>query len=168
MKKLLVIVIAGTLLLTGCGKTDKEKRESKYGKENNSITEKLSGMEEFSGLMILNDATLASQIGLTLDDVENYLGALPYTLDSKFYVAIKPKKGSEDLVKQALDIYTTVLLSKLENSLENTSDEEKSNLQTQIDMINNHMEKEINGYYVYISSSDNDSVLKIIKENLKK
>ncbi|MBQ9182093.1 MAG: DUF4358 domain-containing protein [Bacilli bacterium] len=175
-KKVLILTAVFSLLLTGCGKTKSEQIESKYGTQNETITKSLNDLkitetENFSGLMILDDNTLYTQLGITVDDVQNYVGALPYVLDSKFYIAIKPASSSKEKVKKAIDTYISNLALKFQDdpiSSEGMSEEEKNAHTASLNMLNNHLEKEIDGYYIYISSSDNEKVLKIIQENLKK
>ena len=167
MKKFLVVATVFLLALTGC-KNKSEKIQSKYGDQNKDVVNSLNDTKDeklyFADLMVLDDNTLQTQFGLTVDEVENYVGAVPYILDSRFYVAIKPTSESKDKVKRMLKSYAANLEQRLSDLVTDEDEESKAKLE----MIKNHMEKEVNGYYVYISSSDNEKVLKIIEKKLEK
>lgn len=178
MKKILLTLFVTLFILTGCGKTVEEKRESKYGNQNNEISNSLAnlqigkdGLESFKDLMILDDNTLGTELGLTLNDVENYIAAVPTALDSRLYIIIKPKSGSEEKVKKAISIYFDNIEQRLGDGTslgDNATEEEKKLQEEKIKMVQNHLEKQVNGYYVYIISSDNDAVFKVVENNLKK
>lgn len=157
MKKIIIVLVA-TLVLTGCGKT--KTIEEKYGKNNTEIQEELKeltfGIEEkkyFSDLMILDSNTLRTELGIREEKVENYIGAVSYERNGNYYIIIKPKESKKEYVKKALDSYA--------EHLKNTANEESKPL------LDKSISEEINGYYVYISSNENDKVLNIIKDKLK-
>lgn len=159
MKKI-VIVLALILLVTGCGSKEAKTVEEKHGKENKEITESLKklefGTEEekyFDNLMILDSNTIRTELGIREERVENYVAAVSYERNGNYYIAIKPKEEWKDYVKNALDLYTKTLK-------EQATEETKK-------ILDNSINTEINGYYVYISSNDNDKVLSILKSKLK-
>lgn len=174
MKKGLIIAISLVFLLTGCGKTDSERIKSKYGSSNEKIVESLSNKDDastyFGDLMVLDDNTLSNQLGIRVIDVENYVGSIPYVLDSRFYIAVKPKKDTKERIKESLDIYASYLENRILDEInmnEEMSEEQKADYTKKAEMVKNHLEKEVNGYYIYISSEDNEKVLETITENLK-
>lgn len=174
MRKSLIVALSLLFVVTGCGKSDSEKIKSKYGSSNEKIVKKLESKDDmktyFGDLMVLDDNLLSNQLGVRVEDVENYVGAIPYVLDSKFYIAIKPKKDNKKRVKESLDAYASQLENRIRDEINmNTemSEETKVDYTKKADMVKNHLAKEVNGYYVYISSEDNEKVLKIMTENLK-
>lgn len=150
MKKIIIVLVM-TLILTGCGK--EKTLEEKYGKENDVIKEELKEQENFKDLMILDSNTLRTELGIREEKVENYIAAVSYERNGNYYIAIKPKEEEKEYVKVALDSYV--------EHLKNIADKEAKKL------LDNSISTEISGYYVYISSSDNDKVLEIIKDKLK-
>ncbi len=157
MKKIVIVLII-TLMLTGCGKV--KTIEEKYGKENAKIKEELKeltfGSEEkkyFSDLMILDSNTLRTELGIREEKVENYIAAVSYEKNGNYYIIIKPKDDEKEYVKNALDSYA----EHLKNIADKTANQ----------LLDKSVSDEINGYYVYISSNDNEKVLSIIKDKLK-
>ena len=163
MKKIIVCIIS-LILITGCGCSKKENLsviDDKYKEQNNKIEEKINNItigdnKIFEGLTMLDDNMLGTSLGLTKNDVQNYVIALPTTGDARLYIIIKPKKGKEERVKKQLESYIDYLNQMYEG------DEEKINL------LKNKVYQEYNGYHIYVSSDDNEIALKTIKENLKK
>lgn len=103
--------------------------------------------------MILSSNTLRTELGIREEQVENYIAAVSYERNGNYYIIIKPKEEYKERVKSALEIYTSVLK-------DGATEEAKQILDKSINT-------EINGYYVYISSQDNEKVLNIIKDKLK-
>lgn len=159
MKKILILITL-MLLITGCGKSKNTTVEERHGKTNKEITESLRklefGAEEekyFGNLMILDSNTIRTELGIREERVENYVAAVSYERNGNYYIAIKPKKEWEEYVEKALDSYT-------KNLKENGSDETKI-------LLDKSIKEEYKGYYIYISSNDNDKVLSILKDKLK-
>ena len=157
MKKIIIVLLITIGIITGC----KEKTiEEPHGKQNEEIKEELKtltfGEEEkkyFNDLMILSGNTLRTDLGIREEQVENYIAAVSYERNGNYYIIIKPKKEYKERIKSALEIYTSVLK-------DGATEEAKQILDKSINT-------EINGYYVYISSQDNEKVLNIIKDKLK-
>ena len=157
MKKIIIVLLITIGIITGC----KEKTiEETHGKQTEEIKEELKtltfGEEEkkyFNDLMILSSNTLRTELGIREEQVENYIAALSYERNGNYYIIIKPKKEYKERIKSALEIYTSVLK-------DGATEEAKQILDKSINT-------EINGYYVYISSQDNEKVLNIIKDKLK-
>lgn len=161
MKKSTVITLSTliiVLLITGCG-CNKSKEIDKNEKVNNKINSKIQDMslgdsKIFEGLIVLNDNTLETQLGINRNFVENHaIGISMYNNFPKLYMIIKPKKENKKIVKQALDLY----LNKIK---ENVKDDDKPKYEKAL-------KQEYNGYYVYIVSDDNEKVFSKIKEYLK-
>lgn len=157
MKKIIIVLLITIGIIIGC----KEKTiEETYGKQNDEIKEELKtltfGEEEkkyFNDLMILNSNTLITELGIREEQVENYIAAVSYERNGNYYIIIKPKEEYKERIKSALEIYTSVL--------KNGATEEAKQI------LDKSINTEINGYYVYISSQDNEKVLNIIKDKLK-
>lgn len=157
MKKIVIVLLITIGIITGC----KEKTiEETYGKQNEEIKEELKklefGNEEskyFNNLMVLDSNTLRTELGIREEQVENYVAAVSYERNGNYYIVIKPKEKYKERVKSSLEIYTSVLKA-------GATEESKQILDKSINT-------EINGYYVYISSQDNEKVLNIIKSKLK-
>lgn len=159
MKKILIL-ITFMLIITGCGKNKNTTVEERHGKQNKEITENLRklkfGAEEekyFDSLMVLDSNTIRTELGIREERVENYVAAVSYERNGNYYIAIKPKKDWEEYVENALDLYT-------KNLKENASTDTKV-------LLDKSIKEEYKGYYIYISSNDNDKVLSILKDKLK-
>lgn len=157
MKKIIIVLLITIGIITGCKENTIEET---YGKQNEEIKEELKtltfGEEEkkyFNDLMILSSNTLRTELGIREEQVENYIVAVSYERNGNYYIIIKPKEEYKERVKSALEIYTSVLK-------DGATEEAKQILDKSINT-------EINGYYVYISSQDNEKVLNIIKDKLK-
>lgn len=168
MKKSIIIILITTCLIFITGCTDKvEKIESKNDKVNKNILEIVENKGEIEQLQLIDENILLTSLGLTTNQVDDYIGKIPvYNSPSSYmYIAIKPKKGSEDSVRRALDLY----VSDLENKLSQTKIDEKTGEQKIIEtqsskQIKNMLKKEYKGYYIYISSNENDEIFKILKK----
>jgi len=168
MKKIVILSII-LLLLTGCSK-DKEEKFDKYEENNTEVVNNIKSIEledetkEFENMMVLDNNTLQTQFGLTIDDVDNYVGQVSYELNTKMYLAFKPAKGKEERVKKLVESYINSIETRLEmqkNNIEDTSD-----IDSKINMIKNMVREEYNGYLIYISSNSNDEILTILKNKL--
>ena len=76
MKKILILLCL--ILITGCSDKQEENKYQKYEEDNKKIVEKIQnieidGIKEFEGLMVLDNNTIETEMGLTINDLENYI-----------------------------------------------------------------------------------------------
>ena len=185
MKKILLLTLISTLVLTGCGKKEENKFD-KYEENNKATVEDVKGIEledgtnEFKNMMVLDNNTLETQFGLTVNDVDNYVAQVSYELDARMYVAIKPAKDKTDKVKKMMGLYIDSVKTRLEMEKNNLGPSTTTNeagetvevpadttyLDSQINMIKNYHFEEYNGYLIWVSSSSNEKIVNIIKSKL--
>lgn len=154
MKKVLIgiIVLMSIFFISGCNDKKTEEKIDKTAKVDNNINEKLSSIKDFSNLDVLNDNTLETQLGINRDFVISHSIRIDlYGNTDYFYIVIKPKKEYKEIVQNAVQLYI------------NRSVEESDNKE----IYNNVLKKEYKDYYIYVLSSDNNSVYNIIENNLK-
>ncbi len=154
MKKVLIgiIVLMSIFLISGCNDKKTEEKIDKTAKVDNNINEKLSSIKDFSNLDVLNDNTLETQLGINRDFVISHSVRIDlYGNTDYFYIVIKPKEEYKEIVQNAVQLYI------------NRSIEESDNKE----IYNNVLKKEYKDYYIYVLSSDNNSVYNIIENNLK-
>ena len=154
MKKVLIgiIVLMSIFFISGCNDKKTEENIDKTAKVDNNINEKLSSIKDFSNLDVLNDNTLETQLGINRDIVISHSIRIDlYGNTDYFYIVIKPKKEYKEIVQNAVQLYI------------NRSVEESDNKE----IYNNVLKKEYKDYYIYVLSSDNNSVYNIIENNLK-
>ena len=179
MKKILLITILSLAFFTGCETKEKDKF-SKYEESNNKIVNDVKditteeGNKEFLNMMVLDNNTLETQFGLTVNDVDNYVAQVSYELDARMYLAFKPANGKEERVKKLVGLYIDSVKTRLEmeknnmvpttNELGETIEPDTSYIDKQINMIDNMLKEEYNGYLIYISSSSNDLILSKLKD----
>ena len=173
MKKF-IVALSILLLVTGCGKTAAEKLEAKYGKDNTKLQTNLEKLDVskvdnyFTGLFKLDNNGLETNLGLTLSDVENYIVAVPYVEDAKMYIIVKPASGKDARVKSQIKTYLSTLENKLRQQVEMATDETvKATYTAKADLVKNRLEKTLNGYLIYIVSTDNNAVYNVIEDALK-
>lgn len=154
MKKVLIgiIVLMSIFFISGCNDKKTEEKIDKTAKVDNNINEKLSSIKDFSNLDVLNDNTLETQLGINRDFVISHSVRIDlYGNTDYFYIVIKPKEEYKEIVQNAVQLYI------------NRSIEESDNKE----IYNNVLKKEYKDYYIYVLSSDNNSVYNIIENNLK-
>ncbi len=154
MKKVLIgiIVLVSIFFISGCNDKKTEEKIDKTAKVDNNINEKLSSIKDFSNLDVLNDNTLETQLGINRDFVISHSIRIDlYGNTDYFYIVIKPKEEYKEIVQNAVQLYI------------NRSVEESDNKE----IYNNVLKKEYKDYYIYVLSSDNNSVYNIIENNLK-
>ena len=150
MKKIGIVLLVGIVLLTGCGKTIDEKNEGKNEEIINNVKDK------------------DTSLGLVKDEVDDYVGSIPAYNDpsENMYLAVKPSKENEKRVKSALDTYVSVLIDRVTQAGFEGEDKPNNN-QSKIDMLNNMTKEEYNGYYIYVSGAEKDTIIKQIKDLIK-
>lgn len=154
MKKVLIgiIVLVSIFFISGCNDKKTEEKIDKTAKVDNNINEKLSSIKDFSNLDVLNDNTLETQLGINRNFVISHSIRIDlYGNTDYFYIVIKPKEEYKEIVQNAVQLYI------------NRSIEESDNKE----IYNNVLKKEYKDYYIYVLSSDNNSVYNIIENNLK-
>lgn len=158
MKKILVlIIVVATVFVAGCGKDKKNELNVKYTKVDSEIKEEINKID--INMEDISVDRLKTEYGIKLDLVENYISGIN---EPDLYIAIKPKEGKEEIVKKALKIY----FENLEVRLSNYDNDGKVIETEELKRVKNRVEEEINGYYVYIVSSNNEEILKVIKDKI--
>lgn len=146
MKKFLLTLCA-LLLLTGCGNKNLDLEK---------VNENVKETNVFSNLQILSEEHLKNNFSIDAQKAEEilFVGDTENSdadLFTDFYIVVKAKDETilEDIdnllsesFEQRLEMYNPEGLQKVKNRLETT----------------------YNGYKIYISSSDNEKVLKAIKK----
>ena len=148
MKKIGIVLLVGIVLLTGCGKTIDEKNEGK----NEEIISNVKDKETLENLQTIDENILLTSLGLIKDEVSDYVGSIPAYND--------PSENS------ALDTYVSVLIDRVTQAGFEGEDKPNNN-QSKIDMLNNMTKEEYNGYYIYVSGAEKDTIIKQIKDLIK-
>ena len=157
MKKvIIVLLIILSIGVTGCGK-NADGLDNKYTKTDEKIKEEINKID--INMEDISVDRLRTEYGIKIDLVENYISGIN---EPDVYIAIKPKKGKEETIKKALQIYFENLEVRLSNYDNNGNVIETEELKR----VKNRVEEEINGYYVYIVSSNNKEILKAIKDKI--
>ena len=129
MKRFLTIItiIFIGILMSGC-QSKEEKTDIKNANVNKEVSDKVEDKETVQNLQFIDTNILATSLGLYdyEKDVEDFMGKIPvYNMpEGTMYIAIKPKKGSEEKVKNALDLYVSSLESRLTEYTTNENVEE--------------------------------------------
>ena len=151
MKKLLVLLIC-LLLITGC--TSKEEEKELIDIDTNKVGEKLKSFTYFSDSVSLNDEDLIEGYGIETKIMESYAIYISSSVeDPSMYIVAKPIEGK----KSVLEFQIKEMFSKYLSSYSDYYPEA-------VPMIENRLEKEYNGYLIYIISTDNDAVYNKILE----
>ena len=155
MKKInliIVILLLIPLLVTGCGKKDENITKSK-----DTYTKKISEIEEFKDLDIINDTTLETILGINLNFVQSYAIGINKYNHEKMYAIIKPTKGQEETIKLAMKLY-------IDDGKEQYKDQEfKKGEINYKKLYKNSLYKEYKGYQIYIISENNNKNYNKIK-----
>lgn len=158
--KVLFIMIIAVCVLSGCGssETPSSSKTLDINTAKSSISSlKIGDTSPFSDESNINNSDSIETYGLDTSLLEEYAIYLPSAVvNASMYIIAKPKDGEESVVKyQIKDLF-----EKYYNAYNGYYPKEAK-------LIENRMEKELNGYLIYIVSSDNDKVYNTIKENLK-
>lgn len=106
----------------------------------------------------VTDESLESTFNIKKEDVSEYAGKTSMMIvSSNGYIMIKPAKGKKDTIKKAMNEY-----------MKKQEEQWSTYLPDQYELVKNRLETEVNGYLVYIVSTNNDAVLKAIKNNIVK
>ena len=153
----MIIVVC---VLSGCGssETPSSRKTLDINTAKSSISSlKIGDTSPFSDESNINNSDSIETYGLDTSLLEEYAIYLPSAVvNASMYIIAKPKNGEESVVKyQIKDLF-----EKYYNAYNGYYPKEAK-------LIENRMEKKLNGYLIYIVSSDNDKVYNTIKENLK-
>ncbi len=108
----------------------------------------------FNSMMEVSGDELETMIGVSKDDVSEFLVKVPMMMtQSSSVIIVKPIEGKEEVVKNELEVYMT----KLEEQWE-------TYLPDQYELVKNRKVEFVGEYLVYIISSNNDLVFDAIKE----
>jgi len=152
MKKVLVLLL-GLFLITGCGN---EKEVEKKELDISKVGSQLQSVESFKDLNNLNDEDLIKGYGIDLDLMEEYAIYISSAVsDPSMYIVAKAKSSKESVLKfQIKDMFSKYLSSYMGYYPE------------AVPMIENRLEKEYDGYLIYIVSENNEEIYnKIIECN---
>ena len=153
MKKILLLVLV-VFMITGC---DKDKEVT--GIDVNKVPDKLNGIKvnlvnSFDDMKSVNDLDLIAGYGLDIELFDEYVIYLSSTVeDPSMYMILKPLPGNESIIK----FQVGELFDKYMNAYAGYYPEA-------VTLIENRLEKEYKGYYIYVVSYDNDIVYEKILE----
>ena len=152
MKKLLILLVF-IFLLVGCDST-KQNEEKVYNLDTVKVGECLKSFTYFSDTSSLNDEDLIIGYGIDTKLLSEYAVYISSVVeDPSMYIVAKPIEGKESVVKfQIKDMFDKYLGSY------------SGYYPEAVPMIENRLEKEYNGYLIYIISADNEAVYNKILE----
>lgn len=169
---LALLALAGVILIN----SNKTPNNEKIEKDNEEVNEEISSIKTdaiIDNLQVLDSGILLTSLGLTEEEVKDYIGKIPVYNEPNgtLYIAIKPEKDTKDRVKNSLDIYIDNLKSKLKDE-ENITDDEQQTTENntnnqELQLLENMIKEEYNGYYIYVSGKDQDKIFDILKKRVK-
>ncbi len=158
IKNILIIIIC-IIALSGCGTQQESDNKTLdlNSVKTNLATLAIENEEPFSQKDNINNSDSIETYGLDVTLLDEYVIYLPSAVvDASMYIIAKPKEGESSVVKyQIKDLF-----EKYYNAY-------NGYYPKQAKLIENRMEKELNGYLIYIVSEDNDKVYNKIKESLE-
>lgn len=128
------------------------------GNQNNTILDKIieNKKKVFTNLIKINEVKLKDLNIVNGENLEKYLMKISSNINnSDLYFIVKPKKGKKLEVEESINKYFNKLEEKFKNN------------ETELNKIKNKTIANTNDYLIYIISSDNEKVLKTIKNELK-
>jgi len=150
MKKLLLIIVC-MFIMTGCG--NKEEDNVKVNLSMNEIKENLSSIKiddsvPYASLDSVNDLDLIEGYGIDVTLLEDYVIYISSEVeDPSMYMVLKPKEENISVVKYQVEDMFDKYLSAYKGYYPEAAT-----------VIEDKMEKEYNGYLIYIVSNDNQKV----------
>ena len=164
MKKLksVLLIMVVALLLVGCG-SEGEKEDTSKTFDKSVAKEKISALKfndiefTFTDSESIGNVDALKVYGVDKDLFEDYMVYLSNNItDPSMYLIVKPKDDKKSVVKyQIKDMF-----EKYYNSYSNYYPKEAK-------MIEDRLEKEYNGYLIYVVSYDNNSVYQAIQDSFK-
>lgn len=168
MKKFLTVLTIATILVCGCGKKTNKKVEEQDTKNQISDDTKIiiDDQDVLKNMNIVNKNNIISQLGVKTEDVDSYFGAVSYAGGIETYFAVKPTSGKEEKLDKSYDL---VILNKrtdleIQKNADGTYPED---VQNKLNILDNALKTEYNGYKILIISADPNKALEAIKPNLK-
>lgn len=128
------------------------------GNKNNTILDKIieNKKKVFTNLIKINEVKLKDLNIVNGENLEKYLMKISSNINnSDLYFIVKPKKDKKLEVEESINKYFNKLEEKFKNN------------ETELNKIKNKTIANTNDYLIYIISSDNEKVLKTIKNELK-
>lgn len=151
MKKILLIII-GLFLITGCGEK-KEENNLDVKLNMNEIKENLSSIKigdgnPYNEMDSVNDLELIDGYGIDVTLLEDYVIYISSSVeDPSMYMVLKVSEENKSVVKYQVDDMFSQYLSAYKGYYPEAAT-----------IIEDKMEKEYNGYLIYIVSNDNQKV----------
>ena len=140
------------MVITGCGSKEEEKKLVDI--DTTKVGEKLKEFSYFSDSNSLNDEDLIEGYGIETKVMSEYAIYISSSVnDPSMYIVAKPVENK----KSVLEYQIKEMFSKYLSSYSDYYPEA-------VPMIENRLEKEYNGYLIYIISTDNDAVYNKILE----
>ena len=159
MKKVLFILLMG-LFCFGCSNTaiHEQKEFDKDLAVKNISTISFSGEDfHFSDESCMDNTKALDMYGIELDRAEQYAFDLSSdVVNPSMYLILKPKEDE----KEILEFQVKEMFDKYYSAYNNYYPKEAK-------MIDDRLEKEYEGYLIYIVSYDNEKVFQVIKESFQ-
>lgn len=163
MKKIFLVIIVVMLCVVGCGKSTATDASKQKTLDKDVLIKNISGLKfndsnfKFSKDDNVNNTTALNTYGVELDRMDDYVFYLSSdVVDPSMYMVIKPKDGEKKVVQYQVN----EMFNKYYSAYNNYYPKEAK-------MIKDRLEKEYEGYLVYIISYDNDKVFQEIEESFK-
>ena len=151
MKKILLLIM-GLFLITGCGEK-KEENNLDVKLNMNEIKENLSsikidGGNPYNEMDSVNDLELIDGYGIDVTLLEDYVIYISSSVeDPSMYMVLKVSEENKSVIKYQVDDMFNQYLSAYKGYYPEAAT-----------IIEDKMEKEYNGYLIYIVSNDNQKV----------
>lgn len=151
MKKILLIIM-GLFLITGCGEK-KEENNLDVKLNMDDIKENLSSIKigdsnPYNEMDSVNDLELIDGYGIDVTLLEDYVIYISSSVeDPSMYMVLKVSEENKSVVKYQVDDMFSQYLSAYKGYYPEAAT-----------IIEDKMEKEYNGYLIYIVSNDNQKV----------
>ncbi len=160
MKKIKIIVIVLlAFLCVGCGSGKSATRDFYKDVAKNKIADITFSESQFtfSNTSNINNKDALSVYGVDISKFEDYLFYISSdVVDPSMYLIVKPSDDDKSIVKYQVN----ELFSKYFNAYNNYYPKEAK-------MITDRLEKEYEGYLIYIVSYNNEKVYQAIKDSFK-
>ena len=172
MKKILKagVIALAVVALAGCsfGKSIEDKNV-----DVNKQISKATKSSTIDNLQTVDTNILLTSIGLEAKEVKDFIGKIPMynRPEGTLYIAVKPTKGNEDRVEEALESYIKSLKLKLDVTNPTANEDEKKEENTankkELEYLNNITKETHKGYFIYVNGAKKDEILKILKQRVK-